>query len=155
MYGSRASQRPEIKPVQRILALDVGLKRIGLAISDPLGSFAVPSGLVERTSDEVAISKIADIVVREEIGAIVVGMPLSLDGSLGPQAQDVRGFIEKLRAGLTVSIQEWDERFSTAEAERLLHEAGYKSRNMKQRKDTIAAAVILQAYLDHRRTAAG
>ncbi len=134
----------------RILGLDIGDKRIGLATTDPLEKLASPLTTVQRISNALAISAILDIVKREEIDFVIAGIPISLDGSLGAQAKDVSNFTHELEAVLPVPVEQWDERYSTVEAERLLREAGYSSRDMKQRVDAVAASVILQSYLDHK-----
>jgi putative Holliday junction resolvase len=139
----------------RILGLDVGERRIGVAISDPLEKIAVPLTTIQRKSTNLAISAIADIVNREGVGALVVGLPVSLDGSLGPQAQEIKAFVQELEAVLPVPLVQWDERYSTAEAERLLREVGYSSRTMRDRRDAVAAAVILQDYMDHKKAIGG
>jgi putative Holliday junction resolvase len=132
------------------MGLDIGDKRIGVAISDPLETLASPFTTVQRISNAVAISAILDIVKREEIDFVIAGIPISLDGSLGAQAKDVSDFTRELDGVLPVSVEQWDERYSTVEAERLLREAGYSSRDMRQRVDAVAASIILQSYLDHK-----
>jgi putative Holliday junction resolvase len=134
------------------MGLDIGDKRIGVAISDPLEKLASPFTTIQRISNAIAISAILDIVKREEIDFVIVGIPISLDGSFGAQAKDVSDFTRELEGMLPVSVKQWDERYSTVEAERLLHEAGYSSRDMKQRVDAVAASIILQSYLDHKQT---
>ncbi len=139
----------------RVLGLDVGDRRIGLAISDRDGSLATPYNALGRRGLERDIAAILKLVQEEEIGTIVVGEPLSLDGSVGPQAKRTLAFYEALRAASPVPVDTWDERFSTVEAERLLREAGVAPSRNRARLDAAAAAVILQGYLDaHRQPAA-
>jgi len=136
----------------RILALDVGEKRIGIAVSDPTGTLASPVGFLERTSLEEEATAIAELVRRLEVEKIVIGNPLSLKGTRGPQAQEVERYAEALAARLEVPIVLWDERFSTVRAERLTREAGHKGRKRRARIDAAAAAIILQDYLEAMRS---
>ncbi len=136
----------------RSLGLDVGNKRTGIAISDPEGLLAVPLTVIAK-SEDAAIDDIIQLVEQHGIECIVVGLPRSLDGSLGPQADKVKAFVEKLlatsrRSNLDVDIQLWDERFSTVAAERLMAEAGTKRNKRNQHRDAIAATFILQGFLD-------
>ncbi|MFW6115698.1 MAG: Holliday junction resolvase RuvX [Chloroflexota bacterium] len=136
----------------RLLCLDVGERHIGVAISDPTGTVARPLQTVEHVSREEDVSTIAAIADEYEVDAVVVGLPLSLDGTVGPQAERVDRFREALARGLDVSVIPWDERYSTAAAEEII----LKTRKEKARRraradgeiDSIAAAVILQSYLD-------
>lgn len=138
----------------RILGLDVGERRIGVAICDAQERLALPLTTLQRRGDDFTLAEIADIVLKEGVEAIVVGLPLSLDGSLGPQAQEVAAFTQALAQHIAITVTPWDERFSTAEAERLLREAGHSHRAMRDRRDAAAAAIILQSYLDWRQGAA-
>ena len=139
----------------RVLGLDLGGRRIGLAISDMNGSLATPYNAIERRGLERDIAAILKLVQQEEVGTIVVGEPLSLDGSVGPQAKRTLAFCEALKAASPVPVETWDERFSTAEAEQRLREAGVAPSRHRARLDAAAAAVILQGYLDaHRQPAA-
>ena len=138
----------------RSLGLDVGDKRTGVAISDPEGLLAVPLTVIAK-SEDATIDDIIKLVEQRQIERIVVGLPRSLDGSLGPQADKVKAFVEKLlatsrRSNLDVDIQLWDERFSTVAAERLMVEAGTKRSKRNQHRDALAAAFILQGFLDSR-----
>lgn len=138
----------------RILGLDVGEKRIGVAICDPQERLALPLTFLERGgADAPTLAAIAELVRREGAEAIVVGLPLSLDGSLGPQAQRVAAFVEALARQVDVPVTPWDERLSSVEAERLLRATGHRRRALKGRRDAAAAALILQGYLDRRRRA--
>ncbi len=132
----------------RILALDVGEKNIGLAISDELGLIAqgLPT-LRHRTKDE-DISAIADILKVHHITEVVVGMPINLDGSLGKKAQEVAVFFEDLKKRITLPIKVWDERFTSVQAEKVLLEAGLSRKKRKRKIDQLAARLILQNYLD-------
>ena len=141
----------------RILALDVGDRRIGLAISDPTAMLATPLGAVERSESDIA--EIVQTAKREWVSEIVVGLPLALSGEGRAQAGKVRTFIRELRAETDIPIKPIDERLSTVQARRLLLDVGdsgrspAKSRRDRRsgRLDAAAATVILQSYLDARR----
>lgn len=132
----------------RALGIDFGDKRIGVALSDPLGIIASALTVIERKSDEAALKRIVALAQEHEVECIVVGLPRSLDGSLGPQAQRVQSFIESLMLCIDIPVVTWDERFSTYDAERVLVEAGVKRDKRKRHRDSVAAAFILQGYLD-------
>ena len=134
----------------RILGLDVGERRIGVAASTPEGTLAVPLRVIDRDSESDVFRAIASLAEDEGIDTIVVGLPKSLDGSLGPQAKLVQAFAERLAetTGLTVKLT--DERLTTAGARRPPTKAARKapSRRGTDPVDDLAAAIILQAYLD-------
>ncbi len=117
-------------------------------MSDPLGIMASALTVIERRTDEAAVDEIIGLAHRNEVERIIIGLPRSLDGSLGKQAQAVQSFVEllKLRTGLPVIT--WDERLSTVAAEKTLLQAGTKREKKKRHRDAVAAAFILQAYLD-------
>jgi putative Holliday junction resolvase len=132
---------------RRILALDVGDARIGLAGSDETGMLASPMPAVTRTDPGADVEAVAEAARSIDAELILAGLPRSLDGSVGPQARKVQGFVRLLRdAGLTVET--WDERFSTVEAARGLQASGAQPSRDRGRLDSAAAAVILQGYLD-------
>ncbi|MFN3973695.1 MAG: Holliday junction resolvase RuvX [Dehalococcoidia bacterium] len=134
----------------RILALDVGGRRIGSAISDPEGRLAFPAETVQRCTLSEDVSAVLDLARRLQAQAILVGIPVSLSGQMGPQAQEVLAFVDALRQASPLPVETWDERFTTMEAERLLLEAGHRPSRDKAKRDAAAAAVLLQAYLDAR-----
>lgn len=138
----------------RTMGLDVGERRIGVAISDPDERLAVPLRVLERRGGAADARAVAELARREGVGRIVVGLPVSLDGRLGPQARQTQSFAELLRAATDAEVVLYDERFSTTEAERHLRQLGMREREMRTRRDAVAAAIILQAYLDSRRAAA-
>lgn len=138
----------------RILGLDVGEKRIGVALSDPLGIMAGALTVIERTTDEAAVKQIIDLARENEVERIVVGMPRSLDGSLGKQAQAVQSFVDLLKEHTQLPVVAWDERLSTVAAERTMLEVGMKRDKRKKRRDSLAAAFILQGYLDRQKNRA-
>jgi putative Holliday junction resolvase len=134
----------------RTLGIDVGERRIGLAISDPNGQVAVPLRTLRRTGEDGAVDAIAALVVEESVEAVVVGLPLSMDGSSGPQAESVQEFVRELVPAVNVPVTLWDERLSTVQAEQLLRRDRPGSRKGKAERDSLAAAIILQGYLDSR-----
>lgn len=137
----------------RVLALDVGEKRIGVAISDLSQSLARSLKVVQRGSRQEDFATVARLVEEYEVEKVVVGYPRSLDGMAGAQAERVERYAVGLTESLTVPVLLWDERFSTVSAERLMREAGLRSKKKRERIDAVAAAVILQDYLDSRQFA--
>jgi len=139
--------------LMRVMALDVGHKRIGVALSDPGQVLASTLQVVERKGQQRDLATVVQLVREHEVGKIVVGYPRSLNGTVGQQAKFVEryaaGLEKKLRdSSLDVPVVLWDERFSTVVADRLMAEAGRRSRERRERIDAVAAAVILQDYLD-------
>lgn len=134
----------------RVLALDVGDKRIGVAISDPSQVLARSLKVIQRGSRQEDFAAVARLVEEYEVEKVVVGYPLSLDGKAHAQAEKVEHYATGLAESLTVPMLLWDERFSTVTAERLMREAGVRSKKRRERIDAVAAAVILQDYLDSR-----
>jgi putative Holliday junction resolvase len=132
----------------RILALDVGDRRIGLATCDELEIVASPRAVLRRDGRE--LEALERWVSEEEIGLVVVGMPYDSEGKLGPQARKVARFVEGLRQRLAVRVVECDEHLSTWEAEQMLIEAGTRRAERRRVVDKLAAAVILRSFLDHR-----
>ena len=136
----------------RVLGVDLGSRRIGLALSDPSRVLASPHGVLERSGDPAA-DRSALVAAAREAGAseIVVGVPRSLSGNLGPAARAALDEIEALRAEAAgMTVETYDERLTTVSADRALGEAGVRSRDRRRRIDAAAATVILQAYLDRR-----
>jgi putative Holliday junction resolvase len=144
----------------RALALDVGTKTVGLALSDPDGVIASPWDVVKRSGENADVAEIVRRVAEREVGHVVVGLPLELDGRVGRRARLVRRFATALGLALaaaghdSVTIDEWDERFSTAAAERTMLEADATRAERKRRIDAVAAQFILQGWLDARRPSA-
>ncbi len=137
----------------RILGLDVGRRRVGVAVSDPAGLIATPLEVIEVRSLKGAIRRILEICREQQAERIVVGLPVTLGGEVGPQAREVLQFVEALRRRSPVPVETWDERLSTVGAARLLQAGGHDSRSMRGRLDAAAAAFMLQGYLDSRRRA--
>lgn len=134
----------------RILSLDVGEKRIGMAVSDVLGIIAQQLETLTRTNEESDFKRIRDIVRERDVSEIVVGFPLNMDGTEGPKAAEINKFIEGLKKECSVSIKIWDERLTTREADRILREADVSRKKRKKLDDKLAAQLILQSYLDSR-----
>ncbi len=132
----------------RILCLDVGTKRIGVAISDELKLTAQSLQPIERRGLKRDLALIKDIVKKYNVEKIVVGMPYNLNGERGKMAEIVRNFIEKLKNSTGIDVLEWDERFSTIAVNRVLHDAEVSSRKKKDVVDGLSAVYILQGYLD-------
>lgn len=131
---------------QRMLGLDVGDKRIGVAVSDETALIATPLRVVKRGSGDRA--EIGRMVAEWNANRVVVGLPTGLSGREGPQATAVRAYADALAVALDVPVTYWDERLTTAIAERALIEAGHRRAERKERIDAVAAAIILQSYLD-------
>lgn len=133
---------------RRLLGLDVGDRRIGVAVSDPTGLLATPVEVYTRRSKTEDLAHLHSLASEFEVQGVVVGLPVNMNGSEGPQAAKARDFAEAL-AGQGLGVLLWDERLSTVEAERRMAEAGRKRRRgTVMRSDAEAAAVILETYLD-------
>ena len=130
----------------RLIGLDVGECRIGVALSDPLGKTAQPLETVAR--DEESVRRLADLVAETGAGTIVVGLPLLLDGSEGRQAGLVRQFADELAGAVDVPVVFTDERLTTRQAERVLATGKVKRGKKREATDMIAAALILRSYMD-------
>ncbi len=132
----------------RVLGLDVGDRRIGLALSDSGGILASPLTIIEHTTELQDIEAILKIAKEREAERIVVGLPRLMNGDIGPQAQKVQAFAEAMRTHTQLPLEYRDERLTTVEAQRLKHETGSRKKNRNIRYDAMAAAVILQDYLE-------
>jgi len=132
----------------RSLGLDIGDKRIGVALSDPEGILASPFTVINRRDESLDIAAITDIISQQQVGRVIVGLPRSMDGSLGKQAEKVKEFTQKLCRRIQVPVEYRDERLTTVLAERLMKTTKTKRR---ARRDAQAAALILQGYLDEER----
>jgi putative Holliday junction resolvase len=132
----------------RLLALDVGERRIGVAVSDPMGVLARPLTTIVRASRQDDFRSIAQLVNEHGVERVVVGLPLSLDGTEGPQANSIRRYTEQLSQSLSVPIDFWDERYSTETASEIMRNKGKRGRKARDEIDATAAAVILQSFLD-------
>lgn len=135
----------------RILGIDPGEKRIGLALSDPTGIFAQPLMVLERGAKlRRDLRAIAALCREHEVEEIVIGLPLDMSGREGEKALEARAFADRLRETTGLPVVEWDERLSTVAAERALIEGRVRRKRRKQVIDKTAAALILSSYLDSR-----
>jgi|YelNatPaOPRAMG01_1025707.scaffolds.fasta_scaffold71822_2 putative Holliday junction resolvase len=132
----------------RILGLDIGRRRIGAALSDPDRVLATPLATIERRQEDQALDEVCAWAEQYQVERIVVGYPLRLDGGEGEEARSVRSWVERLQARVSIPIELWDERLSSAAAERSLLESGMRRERRRQERDAVAAALILQNYLD-------
>ena len=138
----------------RVLGLDVGDVRIGVALSDETATIAGGLPTLARVGPRKDVKAVGAIVRERGVEEVVVGLPRRLDGSIGPQAEKVQAFAAELRRSLRIPVHEWDERFTSVEATRTLMEGGVRRRDRKDAVDKVAAVLILQGFLDHRRIAA-
>ena len=134
--------------MKRALGIDHGEARIGLAISDDLGMLAHPLETIHIKTVPDPLARIAEIVTRDQIGMIVLGLPRNMNGTYGPASEKVKEFAEKLRAKVPCEIKLWDERLTSVAAQRSLHEAGRNVKNSREVIDQVAAQLILQGWLD-------
>ena len=141
-----------------VIGLDVGERRIGVAVADFQASVAVPVSIIERVGGSADYDAVLEHASSREADTLVVGMPVSMNGRLGPQARSVQAFVDDLKARTALPVVTWDERLTSVEADRRLHEArgskgrrGRPARGGGPARDSMAAAIILQAYLDARR----
>ena len=134
----------------RIMGLDVGSVRIGIAVSDEAGMIARGLETLTRKSWERDLEQLSQLIVTNEVKQIIIGNPLNMDGNVGRQAQLVRQFMERLQKVTDVAIELWDERFSSSSAERVLIEGGMQRNKRKLVIDKVAAVIILQNFLDYR-----
>lgn len=139
----------------RRLGIDHGERRVGVALSDEDGRIAHPRDTLARTDPKALIVAVAELVEREGVEEIVVGLPLHLDGSEGASARRAKRFAELVGEATGRPVILWDERLTTAQADRALGEAGVKGRARRQVVDRVAAAVMLQSYLDSKREGDG
>jgi putative Holliday junction resolvase len=133
----------------RILGLDLGDRRIGLALSDPSFTFASPLGVMEG---EAALWKeLPGLIAEKEVSRIVLGLPVNMDGTLGPRARRALDFKARLETAFHLPVEAWDERLTTFQAQGALREGGLSSRQQAAHVDKVAAQIILQSYLDRQR----
>lgn len=134
--------------VRRVLGVDFGRARIGVAISDELGMLAHPVETVPAARPEVAAKRIAEIAREKNVERVILGMPRHMNGSLGEAAEEAKAFGAKLQPLVPCPVVMWDERLSTIAANRALRDAGQKTRQTRGIVDQVAAQMILQGYLD-------
>ncbi|MDD4153241.1 MAG: Holliday junction resolvase RuvX [bacterium] len=140
-----------MKKEKRILGLDIGDRRIGVAVSDELMLTAQPVEVIHRALLENDLESIAKLADMYDVRLVVVGMPLMLDRTVGRQAEKVQRFVEKLKKRLDIPVETIDERLSTSMAERVMIDAGVRRKKRRQHIDALAAAGILQVFIDRLR----
>ena len=136
---------------ERVLGLDYGSRRIGVAVSDPLGITAQPMPALHREGDRKDIATVARLVAGLGVDSVVLGLPLLLNGDEGPQAARARAFGDMLSAELSLPVTMWDERLTTAQSERHLIDSGVRRERRKEIRDSLSAMFLLQSFLDLRR----
>jgi putative Holliday junction resolvase len=136
---------------RRILALDVGARRIGVAVSDPLGLTAQGLETLQRKNQRADLEALRRLIAEHQPMLVLVGYPLHLSGRAGPQAENAAAFAEMLRRKLGCDVLLWDERLTTVEAGRVLRQSGIGSRKRAAAIDRLAAVLLLQNYLDYLR----
>ncbi len=132
----------------RILALDHGTKRIGVAVSDETKTIAQPLEFIPAEPFADFLERLKQLIREKEVDLILIGLPRNMDGSYGPAAQKVEAFVAVLRSAITVPIKSWDERLTSAQANRILIEGRVRREKRKAKVDKMAAAILLQSYLD-------
>lgn len=134
----------------RILALDHGTKRIGVAVSDELKLIATPLEFIPAEPFAAFLERLKQILREKEVELVLIGLPRNMDGSYGPAALKVQAFVAVLRDAITIPVQTWDERLTSAQANRFLLEGNVRREDRKQKVDKMAAAILLQSWLDSR-----
>ncbi len=132
------------------MGLDVGDKRIGVALSDPEGMLASPFTIIDCKDAVADVEAITGIISQQQVKQVIVGLPRLMDGSLGEQAEKVKAFTQKLCSHTEVPVEFRDERLTTVSAKRLMRDTNTRKAKKKVRHDAIAAALILQGYLDEK-----
>jgi putative Holliday junction resolvase len=132
----------------RILAIDHGSKRIGIAVSDELKMIAQPLEFIPAEPFAAFLVRLNELISDKEVESILVGLPRNMDGSYGPAAQKVQEFVEALKGTVGVPIKTWDERLTSAQANRILIQGNVRRDKRKEKVDAMAAAILLQSYLD-------
>ena len=132
----------------KAMGIDLGEARIGLALSDDLGMLAHPLETIQVKATPDVLGRIAGLVDREKVEIIILGMPRNMDGSYGPAAEKVQTFVGVLKTAITVPIKLWDERLTSSQANKILIQSGVRRDKRKEKVDKMAAAILLQSYLD-------
>jgi putative holliday junction resolvase len=132
----------------RILAIDYGTRRIGIALSDELKMIAQPLEYIPAEPVAGFLKRLQELLEQSEVELILVGMPRNMDGTYGPAALKTQEFVESLKSEVGVPIKTWDERLTSAQANRLLIAGGVRRNKRKEKVDKMAAAILLQSYLD-------
>ena len=135
----------------RIMAIDYGDARTGVALSDPTGFLAGQTFLIKSRKQEVVLEELAALVQRQGAQELVMGYPRNMDGTLGPRAEKYAAFARRLEEATGLPVALWDERRTTVDAHRILGEQGVRAKNRKNKIDSVAATLILEGYLDWKR----
>lgn len=148
--NSPLDEEPELPSAGRLLAVDPGAVRTGLAVSDPGQAIASPLDVLPAARRPQLAQRIIEVAAREEAAGILVGLPVSLDGRIGPQAQGVLKLVRAIRTRTPLPVRTLDERYTSQAAHAALGEAGIRASDQRGKVDKVAAAILLQAYLDSR-----
>ena len=132
----------------RILALDHGTRRIGVAVSDETRTIAQPLEFIPAEPFASFLERLKQLIREKEVDQILIGLPRNMDGSYGPAAEKVQSFVGALANAIPIPIKTWDERLTSAQANRVLIQGGARRAKRKQKVDQTAAAILLQSYLD-------
>lgn len=135
----------------KIMSVDYGDARTGLAVCDRTEFLASPVGTIEERNAQILAMKVAHMAEQYEVGMIVIGLPINMNGSEGPRAQKCRAFGELVEAVTELPVVMWDERSTTVSAHNILNETNVRGKERKKVVDTVAATLILESYLDYRR----
>ena len=135
----------------RIMAIDYGDARTGVALSDPTGFLAGQTFLIKSRKQEVVLEELVALVQRQGAQELVMGYPRNMDGTLGPRAEKYAAFARRLEEATGLPVALWDERRTTVDAHRILGEQGVRAKNRKDKIDSVAATLILEGYLDWKR----
>ncbi len=136
----------------RMMALDHGTRRIGVAVSDEMKIIATPLEYIPAEPFDKVIERLQQLIREKEVELILIGMPRNMDGSYGPATEKVREFIAAIQPHITTPVKTWDERLTSAQANRVLLEGNVRRDKRKENVDKMAAAILLQSYLDSRTT---
>ena len=134
--------------MSRILGIDYGTVRIGLALSDPTGTLASPLPFLENQSPQQVTNALSELIQTHQIAGLVIGLPRNMDGTYGPSAQKVRDFIAQIQKSISLPITPIDERLTTAQASKQLSSIGMNQKQLRKKVDSSSACLILQQYLD-------
>ena len=132
----------------RILSLDHGTVRIGVAVSDEMKIIATPLEFIPTEPFDKALARLQQLIHEKEVELILIGMPRNMDGTYGPATEKVKEFIANLQPHITTPIKTWDERLTSAQANRVMIQSNVRRDQRKQNVDAMAAAILLQSYLD-------
>ena len=134
--------------MSRILGIDYGTVRIGLALSDPTGILASPLPFLENQAPQQVTNALSELIQTHQIAGLVIGLPRNMDGTYGPSAQKVRDFIAQIQKSISLPVTQIDERLTTAQASKQLSGIGLNQKDLRKKIDSSSACLILQQYLD-------